>query len=297
MSNYHIDSSGTVPESARIGHFSVLEPDTMLNVEVIVGHHSVIKSGAVVGARTRIGSFSSIGKMVQIGADCQIGDHVTIHAGCQIRDRVRIDDGAVIGKQPMRAVNTAITQEQVMKPAVIGEQCLLGAGIVIYSGCTLGESVLVADLATIREEVEIGAFTIVGRGVAIENKSTIGRYCKLETNAYIAAYSTLEDRVFVAPGVLTSNDNFIGRTEERFKHFKGVTVRRGGRIGVGAVTLPGVEIGSDAVVAAGALMTRDAEDRMIYAGLPARTFRAVPDEQLLERQGWTDEGGRPTSSL
>jgi serine O-acetyltransferase len=146
--------------------------------------------------------------------------------------------------------------------------------------------VLIADLASVREKVEIGDFTIVGRGVTIENLCKIGSYCKLETNVYITAYSEIEDRVFVAPCVATSNDNFIGRTEERFKHFKGVTIRKGGRVGVGAVILPGKEIGEDALVAAGALLTGDARPRVIVAGVPAKEFREVPPEQLLENQNW-----------
>ena len=181
----------------------------------------------------------------------------------------------------MRAPNSAVTQDKLQPPAQIGDRCLIGAGVVIYAGCLLGEKVLVADLATVREDVEVGAFTIIGRGVAVENRCRIGRYCKLETNAYLTAYSEVEDRVFVAPGVLTSNDNFMGRTEERFKHFRGVTVRRGGRLGVGAVVLPGKEIAPDAVVAAGAVLTCDARREVIYAGVPARPFRDVPDEQKL----------------
>ena len=156
-----------------------------------------------------------------------------IHDGAVIGDVVRIDDHAVLGKQPMRAAQSAVTQDNQQPPVRMGDGCIVGTGAVIYAGAVIGQRVLVADLATIREEVTIGDFTIVGRGVAIENRCTIGRYCKLETEAYITAYSTLEDRVFVAPGVVTTNDNFVGRTKERFKHFKGVTVRRGGRIGAG----------------------------------------------------------------
>jgi UDP-2-acetamido-3-amino-2,3-dideoxy-glucuronate N-acetyltransferase len=154
----------------------------------------------------------------------------------------------------------------------------------VYAGCVVGEAVLIADLATIRESVSVGARTIVGRGVAIENSSTIGSRCKLETNAYITAYSTIEDDVFVAPGVLTSNDNYLGRSAERFEHFGGVTIRRGGRLGVGAVILPNLTVGEDAVVAAGALLTRDAPDEVIVAGLPAREFKAVPENQKLSNQ-------------
>ncbi|MBU1947490.1 MAG: N-acetyltransferase, partial [Candidatus Eisenbacteria bacterium] len=102
------------------------------------------------------------------------------------------------------------------------------------------------------------------------------------------AFSTIEDRVFIAPGVCTSNDNYIGRTEERFKHFKGVTVKRGGRIGVGSVILPGVTIHEDGVVAAGSVVTRDVPARMIVLGSPAKVLRPVPKEQLLENQDWPD---------
>lgn len=288
MNDQAIAASARISETARIGHFSVIESDVSLADDAVIGHHGVIGSGTTVGARSRVGPFASVGSGVRIGEGCEIGSHVVIHDGTHIGGEVRVDDGAIVGKQPMRAPNSATTQDQRQEPAIIGNRCLLGAGVVLYAGSMLGRKVLVADLATIREDVTIGDFTIVGRGAAVENSCTIGRYCKPETNTYITAYSTLEDRVFVAPGALTSNDNFIGRTEERFKYFKGVTVRRGGRLGVGSVVLPGLEIGPDAVIAAGAVITRDADARTIYAGLPARRLRDVPEEQLLENQGWPD---------
>lgn len=242
---------------------------------------------AHLGEGTTLGHFSVVEAGVVVGPGCQIGHHVVLRAGTRLGARVRIDDHTTVGKQPMRAANSAVTQDRQQPPADIGEGCLIGAQVVLYAGCRLGERVLVADLATVREDVEVGAFTILGRGVAVENQCRIGRYCKLETNAYLTAYSVLEDRVFVAPGVLTSNDNFMGRTEARFSRFKGVTVRRGGRLGVGAVLLPGREVGPDGVVAAGAVLTRDAEGGQIYAGLPARPFRPVPDDELLDKQGWS----------
>ena len=86
----------------------------------------------------------------------------------------------------------------------------------------------------------------------------------------------------------TSNDNFVGRTEERFKHFKGVIVERGARIGVNATILPGKKIAADTLVAAGALVTRDTRPKKIVAGVPAIEFRNVPEEQLLDNQGWPE---------
>lgn len=247
-----------------------------------------VHESASVGEGTSLGHFTVIDADVRIGKSCEIGSNVVIHEGTVIGDHVRIDDNSVIGKLPMKAALSATTDGASVPPAVIADECLIGACVVVYAGCELSRRVLVADLASIRENVTIGEYTIVGRGVTVENYCEIGRRCKLESECYITAYSKLGDRVFIAPGVVTSNDNFIGRTEERFKHFKGVTVEKGGRIAAGAVILPGKTIGADAVVAAGSIVTRDAPADTVVMGGPAKPLRDVPKEQLLKNQGWDD---------
>lgn len=247
-----------------------------------------IDPAATIGSGTRLGRGVVIEAGAVVGRDCRIGHHVIVREGSLIGDEARLDDFVSIGKWPLRAVNSILKPSQELPPASIGPRCLLGTGATVYRGAVLGANVLVADQASVRERVAVGDFTIVGRGVVIENDCQVGRYCKLETEAYITAYSLLEDRVFIAPQVTTTNDRFIGRTEERFHHFKGVTVRRGGRIGAGAVILPGLTVGEDALIAAGAVLTRDAPPRMILLGSPARAVRPVPEEQLLENQGWPE---------
>ena len=243
---------------------------------------------AAVDPSATLGEGCVVGPGVRVGAGCRIGHHVVFHADTVIGAHVRVDDHATLGKLPMKAANSATTKDQELPPLTVGEQCIVGTGVVLYRGASIDARVLMADLATIRENVSIGRGTIVGRGVTVENFCSVGRYCKLERECYITAYSTLEDRVFVAPGVVTSNDNFVGRTAERFKHFKGVTVRKGGRIGAGAVLLPGVTVGEDGLVAAGSVVTRDVPARTIVMGSPAKPWRDVPVEQLLENQGWVD---------
>ncbi len=249
---------------------------------------SVIHASARIGDRTTLGEFCVVGPNVVLGTGCRVGHHAVIHADTVVGNDVRIDDHAVLGKLPMRAANSAVTKEQELPPLSVGDACIVGTGVVLYRGARIDGKVLMADLCTIRENVTIGRGTIVGRGVTVENLCTVGRYCKLESECYITAYSELEDRVFVAPGVVTSNDNYVGRTAERFKHFKGVTVRKGGRIGAGTVVLPGIEVGEDALVAAGSVVTRNVTPRTIVLGGPAKRLRAVPEEQLLENQGWVD---------
>lgn len=231
-----------------------------------------------------IGENVVIEEGVFIDEGCYIGHNVVIHKDTKIGKNVFIDDNSVIGKLPMHSPASALPEAKEQPPAEIKDNTLIGAGVIIYRGAKIRENVLIADLATIRENVEIGDYTIVGRGVAIENFCKIGKHCKLETNAYITAYSELEDYVFVAPMVTTTNDNYMARGKERFKHFKGVTVKRGGRIGANATILPGKVINEEGVVAAGSVLTKDVPTRKIMLGSPAKVFKDVPEEQLLENE-------------
>lgn len=239
---------------------------------------------ATVGVGSQLGHNSVVFENAIIGKNCRIGSFVVIHPDTVIGDNVRIDDHSVVGKLPMKAALSAITQEQELPPCMVGDGVILGTSVVVYRGCTLNKGVMVADLASVRENAEIGELTIVGRGVTVENKVKIGRKCKLESEAYITALSEIADGCFIAPEVTFTNDNFLGRTKERFKYHKGVTMKRGARIGANVTVLPGITIHEDALVAAGSIVTKDAPAKKIVMGAPARVVRDVPAEQLLDNQ-------------
>ena len=242
-----------------------------------------ISGNAIIGSDVRIGHFTVIEEDVVIGENSIIGNNVTIHKGSKIGKNTRIDDNTVIGKQPMKAVTSATSEDKLQPPCQLGDSMIIGTSVVIYAGCTIGDKCLVADLSTIRENVIIGTKTIIGRGVAVENYCNIGSYCKLETNVYITAYSDIEDYVFIAPGVVTSNDNYAGRDPERFKHFKGVTVKKGGRIGAQATILPGKVINEDGLVGAGSVVVKNVESRTVVVGNPAKYKSKSDEKQLLEK--------------
>jgi len=221
---------------------------------------------------------------VIIGKRCQFGYNVVIRKGTTIGNNVRIDDNAIIGKRPMKASLSILKRETNLKPTIIGANCLIGSNAIIYIGSNIAHHVLIADLASVRENTSIGEYTIIGRGVTVENHVKIGKCCKLESECYITAYSQLEDYVFIAPGVVTTNDNYLGRTEERLKHFNGVWVKRGARIGANVTILPGKVIGEDALIAAGSVVTKNVLARKVVMGTPLQVIRDVPKDQLIENQ-------------
>lgn len=245
---------------------------------------NMIPDTAFIGDNCKIGFNSIIKDYTVIGENCIIGSNVIIYEGSKIGNNVRIDDNTVIGKQPMKAVTSKVTDDEIQPPCTIQDGCIIGTSVVIYAGSFIGKDCLVADLSTIRENVIIGEKTIIGRGVAVENYCKIGSFCKLETNVYITAYSLVEDYAFIAPCVVTSNDNYAGRTEKRFESFKGVTVKKGGRIGANATILPGKTINEDGFVGAGSVVTKDVSEGKIVTGNPAKVLKNVPLEQLLKNK-------------
>jgi acetyltransferase-like isoleucine patch superfamily enzyme len=221
---------------------------------------------------------------VRIGENVTVGNHVTICCGTKVGDGVTIGDFAVVGRKPRLAKTSTAGSTVDMPGLVLGEECSVGSHTVLMSGTTIGARTIIGDNAGVRERCRIGDDAVVGRSVTVENDTTIGDRVKIQSGAYVTAYVVLEDDVFIAPMVVMTNDNYMGRTEERFKHMKGATVRRAARVGGGVHILPGIEIGEEAFVATGAVVTRDVPARMLVMGVPAKPVREVPAEELLENQ-------------
>lgn len=243
-----------------------------------------ISEKAIIGENVFVGRFSVIEEDVIIGENSIIGHNVVIHKGSKIGSNVRVDDNTVIGKEPLRSVNSIFKSDKKYSPCVISSECLIGAGAIIYVGSSIGEKTLIADIAVVREDVTIGEKTIIGKGATIENFCTVGSNCKIQTNVYLTAYSDVEDYSFIGPCVITSNDNYAARSKERFDKFKGITIKKGGRVGAGAVILPGKVINEDGLVAAGSVVTHDVDKETIVKGVPAKEFKKVPSNQLLRNQ-------------
>jgi len=142
----------------------------------------------------------------------------------------------------------------------------------VIDDCEIGEGTVVRDYVNlfgckIGKNCKIGAYAEIGRGVAI------GDNCKIEAYAFIPPGVTIEDDVFVGPHACFTNDRVPRAVGEW-----GITrthVRRGASIGANATIVCGITIGENAIVGAGAVVTKDVPADTIVVGCPARVLRKI----------------------
>lgn len=221
-----------------------------------------------------------VGERVEVGEEVLFGAHVVVHDDTVIGAGCAIEDHAVLGKRPRLSPHSRASGT--VRGLRIGAGASVGTGAVLFAGADIGERAIVGDQAFVRERSTVGAGSVIGQGSALDNDVLVGARARVQSRVYLTAFTVVEDDVFVGPGALTTNDHTMARHDSQ-SPLRGPTLRRACRIGGGAVILPGVEVGAEAFVAAGALVTRDVPARAVVMGVPARVVREVPEEDLLER--------------
>lgn len=216
----------------------------------------------------------------------ELGEGCALAAGARVRAPSRLgagcvlEEGALVGKAPRLGMYSSASREP-PGPARLGQGVMVCAHAVVYAGVRLGDGVVVGDAAQVRERSEVGAQSMVGRGASVDCDVRVGARVKLQTGVYLTAFSVAEDDVFLGPMVVTTNDDAMGRHAPG-EGVCGVLLRRACRVGGGAVLVPGVEVGEEAYIAAGAVVTRDVPARAVVMGVPARVTGEVGSGDLLE---------------
>jgi UDP-3-O-[3-hydroxymyristoyl] glucosamine N-acyltransferase len=240
-----------------------VDAGAVLGADVTIAPGAVIHAGAVLGAR------------VEIGANTVVHGGVVLGAGCVIEDLV------VLGKRPrLRAGSSAAAIQ--LGALELGEGVTVCCGAVVYAGASIGDGAIIGDQAQVRENSRVGVRSVVGRASCVDFNATVGDRVSIQTGVYVTSWAVVEDDVFLGPGVLMTNDNTMGR-HAKGERLDAPVVRRAARIGGAVVLVPGVEIGEEAFVGAGAVVTRDVQAREAVVGLPARLTREVDAAELIER--------------
>ena len=241
---------------------SFVSADARLADDVTLSPGAVVHAGAVIGPGSSIGS----------GA--------VVHPGSRLGAGVLVEDGAVLGKRPR--LRPGSNAEGAFGELQVADDATICCGAVVYAGANIGVRTIVGDQSQVRERGVLGDGAVLGRGSTLDCDVVVGARVSVQTLVYITTGTIVEDDVFIGPGVVMTNDDTMDRHGPETP-LRAPTLRRACRIGGGAVLTPGVVVGEEAFVAAGAVVVRDVPDRAVVMGVPGRVVRQVADEDLLER--------------
>jgi len=254
----NVDSTAYVEPGSRIPKSCLIGPNARLVGDIKLG------DSVKVSANTIIWGPIEIGDATYFGPSCLIG-HPDKH---ELRKSLKRNNLDLIGHQGM------VTK--------IGRNVVFRSNCTIYSKVTIGDDVVFGHNVLIREETRVGKGSTIGSNVAIDGKCLIGQGTSIQTGAYIPPYSKIEDFVFLGPHCILLNDKYLSRKKSRLI---GPTIKRSASIGGGAIILPGVVIGEEAVVAAGTVVTKNVKARTVVAGVPARFLKTLPKDWSSRQEG------------
>ncbi|MGB0871761.1 MAG: DapH/DapD/GlmU-related protein [Solirubrobacterales bacterium] len=220
-----------------------------------------------------VGENVSIDESAQIGANVVLHDNVEIGHGCVIKHNT------VIGQAPTLAPGSNAVQQS-SKTTTIGDGSTICNGCVILRGATIGSATIVGDHGFVREGATIGDNCVIGRGSSVSVAARVGNRVRVQGPTAIGPRMIVEDDVFISINLAPITDRTSGRDPTKSNGF--ATLRRGCRIGANVSLMPGIEIGVEAVVGAGAVVFESVPARAKVVGIPARVIGSVSADELLD---------------
>ena len=191
-----------------------------------------------------------------------------IHPNVSLGVNHRIDDFAIIGA-PARETEI---EEMVTS---IGPNAIIRSHTIIYAGNHIGANFQTGHSVMIRECNEIGDDVSIGTHSNIEHHVKIGNRVRIHSRVFIPEYSILEDNSWVGPGTVFTNDLYP--PSGNVSALRGPHLMKGARVGANVTLLPGVIVGRNALVGAGAVVVCDVPNEKVVVGNPARIIRDVSE--------------------
>jgi acetyltransferase-like isoleucine patch superfamily enzyme len=156
----------------------------------------------------------------------------------------------------------------------IGVRAVIRSHTVVYAGNAIGDDFQSGHGVLVREENEIGDRVSIGSHSIVEHHVKIGNDVRLHSNVFVPEFSILEDECWLGPNVVVTNARYPQSRNVKAT-LRGAHIKRGAKIGANATLLPGIVIGANALVGAGAVVTKDVPDDAVVAGNPARVIRNI----------------------
>jgi acetyltransferase-like isoleucine patch superfamily enzyme len=198
-----------------------------------------------------------------------------IHTSAIIHRGVCLGTNADIG--PFALIGEPGGQHPANPPGTyIGDDAVIRSHTVIYAGNLIGRMLRTGHGTLIREDNRIGDSVSIGSHSVIEHHVAIGRDVRIHSNVFVPEYSILEDACWIGPNAVLTNARYP-RSRDVKTLLRGPLLRCRSRIGANVTILPGVVVGEDALVGAGAVVVRDVPAGKIVVGNPARVIGDISD--------------------
>ena len=181
----------------------------------------------------------------------------------------KLGEFVVIGEVPRGMIEGDLLTE-------IGNNAVIRSHTVIYAGNKIGDNFQTGHLVMIREENDIGDNVSVGTSSVIEHHVRIGNNVRIHSQAFIPEESILEDGCWIGPNVVITNAMYPLSPNVK-NELEGAIIRKNAKIGANATLLPGIEIGENALVGAGAVVTKDVPPNKVVAGNPAKIIKDISE--------------------
>ncbi len=189
----------------------------------------------------------------------RISDTVIIHSNVEVGQNVVIEDYSIIGV-PFGGYGGEKT--------IIGDNAIIRSHTVIYAGNRIGDYFQTGNKANIRELNTIGDNVSIGTLSVVEHHVKIGNGVRVHSQVFIPEFSILKDGCWIGPNVVLTNARYPNSTDAK-KELKGPIIKKKTKIGANSTILPGVCIGSNSLVGAGSVVTKDVLKNTVVAGNPA----------------------------
>lgn len=233
----------------KVGEHCIISRNACLGQNITIGHNCIIEDNVIIGDNTYIDNNSVIRRGVSIGNNSFIG------ANC------------IIGEYLMDFCNDRRYHEHLLS---LGTNALVRSGSIIYAGSEIGDNFQTGHQVTIREKSKIGNNVSIGTLSDIQGNCKIGNYVRLHSNVHIGQLSVIDDFVWIYPYVVLTNDPTPPSNE-----FVGVHVHSFAIVATGSIIMPGLDIGQDSLIGAGAIVTKSIEPYAVAVGNPAKTISDV----------------------
>jgi acetyltransferase-like isoleucine patch superfamily enzyme len=280
--NVRIDEFAIIRPRVRIGEDVIVHSHVIINEDVTIGDGVEIFPGAVLGIKSRVigvahrSHRTESEKRLTIGSNCTIGPYAVIFYDVEIGENMLIETGTIV-TQDVPSSNV------VMGKPEQGLYFLAKNNIMVHDSALLesrniGAGTRIWAHTHILPGAQIGADCNICDQTFIENDVIIGDRVTVKSGVHIWDGARIEDDVFIGPGVAFTNDRYP-RSKQYPETFLKIMIQKGASIGANATLLPGVTIGENAMVGAGAVVTRDVPDRAIVAGNPAHIVSDLGNEK------------------